>query len=205
MDDTTQIFDTIRWSRSLPYAIFCTGDLWLKGVFSGKLGIGASGSIRLLDDIRSTDSYASNNWFPPSNSNNYLTLISEASELTSQQHSDPWKGIIIANTTANGRENGLNAAPADLTRHSIVITAQVIALNGSFTFEQQNDTWEPFQTTSTTVDNRGTIHLRGNLIQHRRGYVHRANHGGTGYLRDYRYDNRFLHNTPPFSLTFTSQ
>ena len=52
-------------------------------------------------------------------------------------------------------------------------------------------------------DERGQIHLWGQVSQFRRGYVHRSNHGtggsnGTGYLKDYHYDERFYWDPPPF-------
>ena len=46
-------------------------------------------------------------------------------------------------------------------------------------------------------DDRGTIYLFGSLTQMRRGYVHRTNNGSTGYLKQYRYDKRFLQTRPP--------
>jgi hypothetical protein len=38
----------------------------------------------------------------------------------------------------------------------------------------------------------------GQISQYRRGYVHRSNHGGSGYLKDYHYDERFYWDPPPF-------
>ena len=40
----------------------------------------------------------------------------------------------------------------------------------------------------------------GSVTQWRRGYVHRSNHGGTGYGKDYNYDFRFDERPPPFYL-----
>ena len=73
-------------------------------------------------------------------------------------------------------------------------------LNSSFTFEQHNDTWEPYQCPdSLASDYRGMLYLCGSILQYRRGYMHVSNHGGTGYLIDYRYDQRFITHPPPFA------
>jgi len=196
MSDSTQCRDTIHWGNQV-YAIYCDGDLWLKGVLRGKLGIGAAGNIRLMDDIRYEDAIADSNWIPPLNSQNYLTLVSCAYEPTGLQQAPP-TGILIANTVANGRDNGGQYPVTRQDLRDIVITAQVIATSSSFTFQQQNNVWEPYQ--GSSPDNRGFIYLRGNLIQYRRGYQHLSNHGGTGHFLDYRYDNRFARVQPPFSF-----
>ncbi|MBD3166337.1 T9SS type A sorting domain-containing protein [bacterium] len=51
-------------------------------------------------------------------------------------------------------------------------------------------------------DERGTIHLFGQLVMDRRGYVHRSNCGGTGYHKSYKYDERLFNDPLPFFLPF---
>ncbi|MBU1636967.1 hypothetical protein KKC97_04795, partial [bacterium] len=89
--------------------------------------------------------------------------------------------VVIMNTWANGRDNQEQGG-------SIVICAFIVALGESFTFDQQNDTWDTY--IGPNPDERGWIHLRGALVQYRHGYVHRSNNGGTGYLKDYDWDER---------------
>ncbi|MBU1881040.1 T9SS type A sorting domain-containing protein, partial [bacterium] len=180
-------------------AIFVDGYLELEGVFMGKATIGAHGSydnndlgkhcIRLLDDVRYWFANPYTGAFNDTTGGyeDRLLIISESN-------------ITIGNTWENGRENRSYGA-------DIIITAGLIALGneaephfwGCFSFEDQNDvgfTWE-FSTgsyicpTPPSNDERGAIHLWGSLAQQRRGYVHRSNHSGTGYGRDYHYDNRF--------------
>jgi len=106
---------------------------------------------------------------------------------------------MIANTWANGRENSSQGA-------DIVICAAIVALGdtaGCFTFDQQNDTWDTY--IGPNPDERGQIHLRGSVTQRFRGYVHRSNQGGTGYLKDYDYDFRFLVHRPPCFLDAVDQ
>ena len=42
-----------------------------------------------------------------------------------------------------------------------------------------------------------------NFSQRRRGYVHRSNHGGTGYGKQYTYDSRLDQMSPPYFLKAT--
>lgn len=214
-----------RWEMGLPFdsltallctgpplndeAIFVDGYLEMKGVFRGRGTVGARGhpdpeaflgfhSIRLLDNVLY--------WFadPITGSFNdttggfedMLTIISESN-------------ITIANTWENGRENSSRDA-------NIVITAALAALGndslqhfwGSFSFEDQNEdqyTCEPWEFWNGTyvcpdppfTDERGDIFLKGSVAQRRRGYVHRSNHGGTGYGKHYDFDRRFREQPPP--------
>ncbi len=81
-----------------------------------------------------------------------------------------------------------------------MITAALHALGGSFTFEQQNDPdsgYVCFDCPGDGRDERGTIYVYGSIWQRRRGYAHRATRGSTGYLKNYRYDQRFRQTRPP--------
>jgi len=102
--------------------------------------------------------------------------------------------IVIKDTYANGRAD--SQAGSDIT-----ITAALVALGESFTFEHQNDTDDTYRfctgDNAGSDDERGIIRLRGSVTQHRRGYVHRSNCGGTGYEKDYVYDNRLRNTAPP--------
>ncbi|MDP8229407.1 MAG: T9SS type A sorting domain-containing protein, partial [Candidatus Electryoneaceae bacterium] len=103
--------------------------------------------------------------------------------------------IIIKDNAVNGRENGAQYHENHINRHSIIITASLIALGESFTFEHHNDEWDLYQ--GPSPDERGTIHLRGSMTQIRKGFVHRSRHGGTGYAKDYLYDYRLERDGPP--------
>ncbi|MFZ5433006.1 MAG: T9SS type A sorting domain-containing protein, partial [Calditrichota bacterium] len=97
--------------------------------------------------------------------------------------------IKILNTVANGRENsggaGWNQTNPALT--SIALNGIFVALNESFTFENQNDPDSGY-VCDCQPDDRGTIYLTGSLIQKRHGYVHRSTRSSTGYLKKYKYD-----------------
>ena len=58
-----------------------------------------------------------------------------------------------------------------------------------------NDDEDSYQ--GPSPDERGTMYVWGSLTQKRRGYVHRSTHTGTGYLKDYHYDERFKETRPP--------
>lgn len=166
-------------------SIFVDGYLELKGTFRGVGTVGASGGqtgwIRLMDDVRY--------WFadPITGSFNdttggYSDMLGIVSE----------GDVVIANTWANGHNNQSQGS-------SIIINAAICALNESFTFEDQNDNfvWEFSQGYSGPYpDERGDIYLWGSLAQKRHGYVHRSNHGGTGYAKTYHYDQRFREQSP---------
>ncbi|MCX7834611.1 MAG: hypothetical protein N2450_00915 [bacterium] len=192
-------------------AIFCDGELWIFGHVNGRVGIGAAGNLRLLDNITYSGTlYENLPYQKPSNSLvSMMTLISEAPEPADR--SDPWTGILIANTRANGRGGGRAAPAGSQHLRDIAIYGQLIALNSSFTFEDQNDTWDPFlqplpNDYGQNNDERGTIFLRGAVAQKRRGYVHRSNRGGTGYAKGYIYDDRFSSGLfpPPFTIDVTN-
>jgi hypothetical protein len=138
---------------------------------------------------------------------NYVGIVSEGD-------------IKIANTWANGseRSSGLGRNQTNQNLTSIAITAAVVALGrnetlftGSFTFENQNDTDSGYVCTPCGCtsnpggdppncaggpyqgDRRGRS-ICGFDNATTRGYVHRSCCGGTGYLKRYRYDERFLKN-----------
>jgi hypothetical protein len=92
--------------------------------------------------------------------------------------------IVIMNTWANGRNNSAQG-------QGIIITAFLVALGESFTFAQQNQPEDSY-ICQCAPDERGQIHLRGAIAQKRRGYFHRSGRGGTGYLKDFRFDSRLL-------------
>jgi hypothetical protein len=152
-------------------AMFFDAPLDIEGTVYGRFTIGASGNVRLMDDIIYVDSQPNGEVNPESQ--NVLGIISE-------------NDIVIANTPENGRENRTQG-------QDIIINAALLALH-SFTFEDQNEVWDVYS--GPVPDERGTVRLWGSTAQKQRGYVHRSNHGGTGYGRDYHYDTRF-HATPP--------
>ena len=158
-------------------AIFVDGEVEIYGTMRGCLTIGSAGNMWLIDNIQYFGSDPDGQ-FEEESMFSILGLVSE-------------KNIIIKDTFANGRANQTQGA-------SIVITAGMVALGESFTFENQNDDWDLYQ--GPTPDERGTIHLKGAVTQVRRGYVHRSNHIGTGYGKDYHYDFRFDRRPPPYYL-----
>ncbi len=191
-------------------AFFIEGYLELKGIFRGRATVGAQGHpnpdeylgyhcIKLLDDIRYWFADDHNGSFNDT-TGGYTDMLGIVSE----------SNISIANTWENGRENGYNVAPWNWNRHSIVITAAMIALGESFSFEDQNEDpatatpWEfwtgnyncPYPPAGPYTDERGNIYLKGSITQNRRGYTHRSNHSGTGYGKSYDFDQRFRFLSP---------
>jgi len=154
----------------------------------GSVSIGSSGDMWLLDNLRYTESNLINGAIDSSTAN-MLGLLSEAN-------------VLIRNTWENGRDNG--ATQGNEWRKDIIINGGIVALGESFSFEDQNDVltaqgllpW--YYSNGPTPDDRGQIHLWGQVSQFRRGYVHRSNHASTGYLKDYHYDERFYWDPPPF-------
>jgi len=170
-----------------PYwdALFVDGQAEIYGEMAGNLTIGTAGTMWLVDNVKYVDSDPLSGQFEDwSTARHMLGLISE-------------KDIIIQNNEYNGRENGIQYL-GNHNRHSIIINAGMVALDESFTFQHQNDDWEAYQ--GPSPDERGIIHLFGAVTQWRRGYVHRSNHDGTGYGKDYRYDFRFDTRPPPFYM-----
>ncbi|MDK9700153.1 MAG: DUF4900 domain-containing protein [bacterium] len=201
-----RITQTISWNPDVPFAIFCTGDLWIKGFVRGNLGIGAEGNLRIMDNIVYEDAQ-NYPYTVPETSPNFLTLVSHAHEPV--MRTDPWTGVLIANTWENGREDGGNHFPigTNQNRRDIAIHAFIIVLNSSFTFQQHNDNegYEPYvySCPEHQQDLRGYLYFTGGLIQHRRGYFHRGNTETTGirtgFYRVLKYDRRFNDVNPPFT------
>jgi len=158
---------------------------------TGRITVGCSGDIRIMDNIRYTDSELHTGAVYPS-TNNCLGLASEAN-------------ILIANTFENGRDNG-GGLPYNPWRRSVIINGAVLACGESFSFEDQNDDstvmggqlppW--YYSNGTYPDERGYIHFWGTIAQYRKGYTHRSNHGGTGYLKDHHYYYGLRENPPPY-------
>ncbi len=64
-------------------------------------------------------------------------------------------------------------------------------MRGSFQFERMNDVNDSYYCPVTpALDERGYIIVNGGIAQWRRGYIHRSNHGGTGYNKVFHYDQR---------------
>ncbi len=197
LDENTAIL--WAWSRGMPFReidslrqeidieenpiVFIDSPLELMGVLDGVLTVGCSHDIKLIDDVRYI-SGDNRGRFDPDECEDMLGVVAEGN-------------IIIANTVANGRENGWDRGnrPDDMDRHSIILDGAFIALDESFTFEHQNDDFDAYQ--GPEQDERGFIHLTGSVTQWRKGYMHRSNHQGTGYGKVYRYDPRFEDQSPP--------
>ena len=186
------------WSLSITdgACIFVNGPLELKGTVTGRLTIGSAGTLRLLDDIRYTDADPRTGVIPPAlldESQNVLGIVSESE-------------VKVANTPQNGRENsaGLGQAQTNPNLTDIVITAAIVALGESFTFENQNDPDSGY-VFEGSPDDRGTIYLFGSVTQMRRGYVHRRNNTSTGYLKKYVYDRRLQRRRPPCFFDVTDE
>ncbi|GBE29498.1 MAG TPA: hypothetical protein ENH10_01810 [Bacteroidetes bacterium] len=182
---------------------FFEGVLYIKGDYvQGKSTIACGGNMYLVDNIKYAD-VPSGIPTIPEDSPNILGLISEGN-------------IVIRDSDANGKGNGgPNGADSPHNRAHIVITAGMVALGQSFTFEHQNDqegggnscqneplmaSWDHGVYNYGQQDLRGYIYVRGAIAQKRRGYVRRSNCGGTGYDKSYDYDFRLQTNPPPLYL-----
>lgn|GEM_PF-983874 len=187
-----------RWRQGMPFSdtldpelvwiaenplLFFDEPLELKGELEGRLTIGASGNIGLIDNVRYRGSDNRFGWFDPDTMESLLGLVAEGN-------------IVIRNTRTNGKDNGFRVEPNNYDRHSIAINGALLALGESFTFEHQNDEWEFYQ--GPMPDERGWIFLQGSLAQKRRGHIRRTNHIGTGYLKAYHDDHRLREQRPPF-------
>jgi len=161
--------------------IWVDGEVEMEGTIDQQVTVAASGDIYLIDDLRYEGANEWGRW----QEGEVDAMLGVASE----------RNIIIANTEANGRNGGYDRAPNDMGQHSIVLNGSFIALNESFTFEDQNDDRDQYQ--GPTPDERGFIWLTGGIAQWRRGYVHRSNNVGTGYGKSWHYDWRLLRNGPP--------
>lgn len=189
--------------------IFCDGELWLMGDIYGRVGIGAEGNIRILDNLTYSGSLYQN--LPYSQPDRHLfsmiSVISEAGDNLNMYNNDPRRpllGIIIANTPANGRGGGRAAPATSQHLRDIALYGHFIALNGSITFEDQNDIRDPFiqplpNQYGQNNDERGTIFLRGAMAMKCRDYFHRSNQGGTGYAKGFLYDTRLSSSHAPFA------
>jgi hypothetical protein len=174
--------------------VYFHSPLRISGVVSTVLVIGASGRIGLDNDIHYVNTYGPPDYRPLPGHSEKFALVSE-------------NEIKVLNTPANGRENsdgqGYGQNNENLT--DIALNGIFVALNESFTFDQQNvgdsgyvctpcgcvpgvPGMHPPSCGQGGSDDRGTIYLAGSLMQKRRGYVHRTCCGSTGYGKQYRCD-----------------
>ncbi len=162
--------------------IFVDGDVEVEGYAAGQVTVYSSGNMYLIDNIQYLHSDRRNGWFEHEGFPHILGLVSD-------------RNIIIKDNSRNGKENGWFEGGGWGGRHSININGSLIALGGSFTFEHQNDDHDLYQ--GPEPDERGFVNLKGSVAQFRRGYLHRDNHGGTGYRMKYNMDVRLLRYGPP--------
>ncbi|MDP8240631.1 MAG: T9SS type A sorting domain-containing protein [Candidatus Hatepunaea meridiana] len=163
--------------------IYIDGQSEVYGILNGRFTIYSSGDMYLIDNILYQGADPQTGMFNEDDTQHLLGLVSD-------------RNIIIRDNDRNGRSNGRNRyQPNEIEHHSIAINGSMMALDESFTFEHHNDDYEAYQ--GPTPDERGIIHIKGSLAQYRRGYVHRSNHHGTGYSKDYCYDSRLKSTGPP--------
>ncbi len=203
-----------RRGRPEEGAVFVDGDLYVTGVVggndlgvAGRISIGCSNNMWLLDNVRYVNSSPVNGeiYDQTRENPNMVGLLSEGN-------------VLIKNSWANGKCNGRYRTNSRPDSSSIIINAGIVALGDCFSFEDQNDDpnnpgayppnlpeWylsaPPTGGTypyNQTRDERGTIYMWGQISQNKRGYVHRSNFNGTGYLKDYHYDLRFKQFPPPY-------
>lgn len=184
--------DTTGWHNfqiPLQYApfIFFDAKIEIRGIIPAnnrRVVIGCSRDIRIVDNliIEGTDTWSGN---IPAGATSAICLASE-------------RDVIIGNTWENGRENSAMGS-------SVVITALIFALRGSFRAEQLNDSDDPY-VCDCNPDERGNIILNGGITQWRRGFVNLSNNGGTGYGKRFRYDERLRHwNTGVFEPPYLDE
>ncbi len=192
--DTLAQPDTVQFSPHHPVVWFeC--PIRVSGILDSTLILCSSEQVGLEDNVL----YASSDPVTGALAANHpekCALVSEGD-------------IKILNTPANGREdsNFLGPDQTDPNLTDIAINAFLFALGGSFTFSNQNTADSGYvcvECGCTPVpggspnpncgiggrDERGTMYLWGGLTQRRRGYLHRACCGGTGYDKVIRYDNQ---------------
>jgi hypothetical protein len=186
----TPFDSTMTWNTviGIGTCIFVDGPLEIKGNVTGNVTIGSSGTLRILDNIKYSDSDPITGfYYEVWNRTNQLGIVSESD-------------VVIANTPENGRENsaGLGLSQNNQSLTSIIINGVIEVLNGSFTFEDQNDSGNAY-VCNCIPDERGKIYLFGSVSQYRHGYLSRTNNQFTGYQLRLRYDERLLFIRPPCS------
>lgn len=191
-------FDSLEASSiSIPLSpaacIFVHGRLEIEGAIEPegcKVTIGCSENIWLIDDVKISGTNVVTGDLP-AGATSMIGIVGE-------------KWVYIDNTIANGREDcGGNHNVTNQAGCHIVLTCAIVVLGQSFQFHQMNDVFDPY--VGPSPDERGNIVMTGSITQRWRGYVHRSNHGGTGYNKVYHYDKRFLAQRPPCFLGATDQ
>jgi type II secretory pathway pseudopilin PulG len=81
-----------------------------------------------------------------------------------------------------------NCGSGSTTPNNIQIDAAILSLNGSFTVDNYD-----------CGDSLGTLTVNGAIAQQHRGIVGTSG-GGTGYIKDYNYDDRLKYRSPPYFL-----
>jgi len=145
------------------------GDLYVRGSLDGMLSLGTDSNIIITNNISYVDDPRDDT--PTTESDDMLALISE-------------QNVIVSTDDDDGSSVYDETAPYDVR-----IDATIMALGNSFVVEN----WD-------TVSPKGTLNVYGGIIQKNRGPVGTFS-GSTkisGYSKDYRYDTRLDHITPPY-------
>ncbi len=173
-------------------ALYFNGDLMIEGDHVlGGTGIGVAGDVYLIDNLV----------YEGVDPDSWPETLSDT--VSSRVGIIGLRNIYIADTPANGQGNGYVYHGWMPDSSSLVVTAALVALDESITFEHQNDTWDDYFWCDPQgdhvgeTDERGVFRVIGSIVQQRRGYMHRSNCGGTGYAKQYYYDDRFRNNPPP--------
>jgi Tfp pilus assembly protein PilX len=175
---------------------FCgLGNVYLQGTLKGRVTVAASNSIVVTGDVVLAGG---------KNGSDLLGLVAANSVEVYHPIMDTWEcqtwtspsHTKCATYGYDGDKNEVSGWPARLTdpdtgtvtpTSGIQIDASIQTLQHSFWVQSYNV--GAFQ---------GNLQVWGSIAQEWRGIVGTGGAGGTGYLKDYRYDKRLKYSAPPY-------
>jgi hypothetical protein len=173
------------------------GNVYVEGIVKGRVTVAASNSITVTGDLVLAGGLAGTDM---------LGLVAANSVEVMHPWMDDWE----CSDWRNGRCRGTwrwdgspsenNTWPKRYTDpdHGAAYPADGLQIAGSIQTLQHSF----FVQTYNRGSDQGTLYVRGSIAQAWRGIV--GTTGGTGYLKDYRYDKRLRFASPPYFPQWTN-
>ena len=163
--------------------IYVNGNVVLSGVVQGKVTVAATGNIMIADDLK----YAITPLSVQCLGADMLGLIANGYIYISDNE------LNTPQTWGSGSSYKNYSATPDVYLQGVLLT-----LN-SFTVENYDAGPTSAESCSGSSDGHGCLNITGGIIQGTRGAVGQTN--GTGYIKQYAYDNCAMQTPPPYFPT----
>jgi Tfp pilus assembly protein PilX len=199
--DGLPVAGDLNFKGSENATFFCgTGNIYVEGTVKGRLGIGAQNNVVVTGDLLIQG--VAKGAVPTGNSmialvaSNSVVVYHPWVETTTQQCG--WEEVRVKKGNKWVYENqwicnDVTTTSEGLPAANRYIYASIQTLQRSFWVQAYNKGTK-----------RGDLVVFGSIAQRWRGIVGTSGTGGTGYIKDYKYDQRLTNDVPPGIQDFTN-